>query len=74
MPYNTLAVTLEVSDLTLSKFKKAFRSVHYHPDGNVPDSALESVEVWFSKWSGLPDGVKIEQVPKLKIVQLTSGM
>lgn len=70
---STLTVTLEVSPKTLSKLRSTFSKVNYHPTGEVPKAALHESEVWFSKWSGIPDGVKVEDVPELKIVQLTSG-
>lgn len=72
--YSTLILNWEVSPKSLSALKKAFHTVHYHPDGEVPKSAMEGAEVWFSRYNGLPNELGLGEVPNLKLLQLTSGM
>lgn len=71
--YSTLILNWPVSDEALAKLRDTFTTVHYHPEGDVPDQAKKEGDVWFSRWAGLPNDLKLEEVPKLRLLQLTSG-
>lgn len=73
---DTLIVTVSLSPESLTKVKKNFKTVHYYPDPNtpVPDEALAKADIWYSNWQAFPAVVKkAEQVPELKVMQLSSG-
>lgn len=73
LTYSTVVLDFEISPSALSKLKKAFHIVHYHPDGHVPASSWKEADVCFSRPDGLPDGLKLEEVPNLRLVQILSG-
>lgn len=72
-PLQTIAVTFELSDVSLDKLRNAFGTIFYHPDNVVPAEEARKTEVWMTRYTGLPDAIKFEDLPKTKIVQLTSG-
>jgi hypothetical protein len=74
--FDTLLVTLPLSNAALASLRAAFRTVLYRPDaGDAPPHKddLARAEVWFTKWSGIPKGVELGDTPRLRLVQLTSG-
>lgn len=71
--FNTCAVVLPVSDYALDELRKAFTTLHYYPEGDIPKELAAETEIWFCKWFGLPEWARIEDVPKTKILQLASG-
>lgn len=71
--YSTIAVTLDLSEASLAKLRKAFATVHYHPEGDVPKDVLADIDVWFTRWLGLPQWLEFKDIPNTKVVQLTSG-
>lgn len=71
--YTTLVLGFEVSPDVKSKLDKTFHTVHYHPDGSIPDKAWRESDVCFAMPNGLPDTLKLEQVPNLHLVQILSG-
>jgi hypothetical protein len=71
----TLIVTVNLSTESIDKLKSLFKNVHHHPDGKVPKDVISKAEVWFSNWQGLPEVVSsIEDIPNLRLLQLSSGM
>ncbi len=73
-PLSTLCVTVRISDKVLYAFKKQFSTVHYFPDDQVPEEVWPEVDVWYARWTGLPEGiVSLDQVKKTKVLQLSSG-
>jgi hypothetical protein len=74
-PLSTLCVTVRISDKVLDAFKKQFSTVHYFPDDQaVPEEVWPEVDVWYARWTGLPEGiVSLDQVKKTKVLQLSSG-
>ncbi|KAI9638424.1 D-isomer specific 2-hydroxyacid dehydrogenase [Dioszegia hungarica] len=71
--YTTLVLGFEVSPDVKSKLDKTFHTVHYHPDGSIPDKAWRESDVCFAMPNGLPDTLKLEQVPNLHLVQILSA-
>ncbi|KAL1406143.1 hypothetical protein Q8F55_007827 [Vanrija albida] len=71
--YSTIAVTLDLSPASLDKVKAAFQTVHYYPEGDVPRDVLADVDVWFTRWLGLPQWLEFKDIPNTKVVQLTSA-
>lgn len=72
--YSNAAVTVELSDSKLEEVKSQFEHVHYYPNGDFPNELLEQIDIWYTSWLGLPASVKdVSQVPRTKIVQMSSG-
>lgn len=70
----TLVITVSLSPESIDKFRALFKTVHYHPDGQVPGEVQSEAEVWFTNWAGFPDSVaRLEDVPNVRILQLSSG-
>ncbi|ORX39585.1 D-isomer specific 2-hydroxyacid dehydrogenase [Kockovaella imperatae] len=71
----TLALLYKVSDETLDRVKKTFKTVHYHPDGSpISKEHLAEIEVWAATWRGLPEEVEsLDELKKTKLVQLMSA-
>lgn len=73
---DTLLITVALSPESLEKVKRKFETVHYYPADpeDVPADVLAKVQVWYSNYAGFPARVtKAEQVPELKVMQLSSG-
>ncbi|WVR07875.1 hypothetical protein IAU60_004918 [Kwoniella sp. DSM 27419] len=71
--YDTAIVTCAINAATLDKVKGAFKTVYYHPDGQVSDEHAREADVWYTNWLGLPKHLTtLEQVPNTKVVQLSS--
>lgn len=68
----TLVVTPRLSDQALSKLRSLFKTVHYHPDNNVPSQALSEVDVFFSTNRGIPVD-SFSKTPRLRHIQLVSA-
>jgi hypothetical protein len=70
----TLAVTVTLSPGSIDKLKKIFKTVHYHPDGKVPEKLLGDIEVWFANYAAFPEVVEsLDQIPKVRLLQISSG-
>lgn len=70
----TLIVTVPVSAEKLAEVKTHFKTVHVFDEGEtVTKEAAREVEVWYSNYLGIPKEIEYEDVPNLKLVQLTSG-
>jgi hypothetical protein len=73
--YHHAAVTVVLSDGKLDEVKAKFEHVHYYPHGDFPDELLDRIDIWYTSWLGLPEKVKdVGQVPRTKIVQMSSGV
>ncbi|WVQ85763.1 hypothetical protein IAT38_007930 [Cryptococcus sp. DSM 104549] len=72
-----LIVTVALSDARLAEVKAAFPNVFYHPANNgaeVPEKQSRIADIWLTSWNGLPPYIKsVEQIPRTKIVQLSSA-
>lgn len=65
---------MSISLAKLDEIRAAFKTVHYHPDGQVPDDHLAEVDMWFTSWTGLPPNVtSLKQIPRTKVIRLSSG-
>lgn len=72
--YHNVVITVPLADWKLEEVRPHATNLHYHPDGNVPGEILECADIWFTSWTGFPKNVtSLDQIPKTKIVQLTSG-
>jgi hypothetical protein len=73
--YDTVIITVTISDAKLEQLKGAFPRVYYYPDGAVvPDDEAREADIWYTSWMGLPKSItKLDQVPNTKFVQLSSG-
>lgn len=72
--YANAAVTVELSDSKLNEVKAVFENVHYYPKGDFPEELFDQIDIWYTSWLGLPEKVKhISQIPRTKIVQMSSG-
>lgn len=70
----TLAITVSLSPESIDKFKKLFKTVHYYPEGDIPKKLLGEIEVWFASWFAFPEVVEsLDEIPRLRILQLSSG-
>jgi len=69
----TLAVVLPLADPALDLLRSSFATVHYYPDGDIPVDIQREVEVWYTKWMGLPKGIEFADLGKTRVIQLTSG-
>ncbi|WVQ77914.1 hypothetical protein IAR50_007620 [Cryptococcus sp. DSM 104548] len=73
---DTLAITVTLSPDKLAHVKTHFKHVYYYPhDGEIQISRTEAtlVDVWYCNWIGIPQHISYEDVPNLKLVQLTSA-
>ncbi|WVQ71352.1 hypothetical protein IAR50_000880 [Cryptococcus sp. DSM 104548] len=69
-----LVITVPLSTDKLAEIKTHFKHVHVYPDGQkVPKEVAREVEVWYSNPYGVPDYIGVDDVPELKLVQLTSA-
>ncbi|ODN72674.1 hypothetical protein L202_08114 [Cryptococcus amylolentus CBS 6039] len=71
-----LGLTVALSPEKLAELKTHFKHVYYYPlDGTeeLPKEAAAEVDVWYCNWLGIPEYIKYEDVPNLKLVQLTSA-
>jgi hypothetical protein len=73
LTYSTLVLGFELPESSLSVLKKTFHKVHYHPDGSIPADSWKEADVCFAKPNGLPDDLKLESVPNLRLLQILSG-
>ncbi|OCF32126.1 oxidoreductase [Kwoniella heveanensis BCC8398] len=72
--YSVIIITVPVGDEILGRIKSQFKTVHYHPDGQVPRDHAREADIWYSGWMGLPKGIdSLDQVPRTKVVQLSSA-
>jgi hypothetical protein len=70
----TVAITAPISDRKLADIKAVVDTVHYYPDGDVPDDISAEVEIWFTTWTGFPASItSVDQLPKTRMIQLSSG-
>jgi hypothetical protein len=60
--YSTIAVTLDLSEASLAKLRKAFATVHYHPEGRAQGRPGD-IDVWFTRWLGLPQWLEFKDIP-----------
>lgn len=73
-PFESVVITVTLSDRKLAEVRRVFKNVFYHPDGKVPEEHLALVDIWYTSWLGLPKDIKtISQIPRTRIVQLSSG-
>lgn len=78
--FNRLLITFDIPPACLAKLKQTFHTVHYFPDPAEtppPKEVLREVDVWFLsflRWVGVPEDVRLEDTPNLRLIQLTSGM
>jgi hypothetical protein len=71
---SVLAISgVSISDASLSKLKELFPTVHYHPDGKVPSEVWKDVEVWYTRYTGFPEGITLADIPRTRAIQLSSG-
>lgn len=68
-------VTLTLSDKSLSALRSAFKTVHYHPAGSdqPSSSVLQDVEIIFGPPSRVSAMKTLDDLPKLKYIQLGSA-
>ncbi|WVQ99102.1 hypothetical protein IAU59_006234 [Kwoniella sp. CBS 9459] len=72
--FSVVVITVAVSDGVLGRIKAQFETVHYHPDGQVPENHAREADIWYTAWLGLPKSIEsLSQVPKTKVVQLSSA-
>ncbi|KAL7425045.1 hypothetical protein Q5752_000733 [Cryptotrichosporon argae] len=71
--FQTLAVTVPLSDESVARLRAAFQTVHYYPGNDVPRDVLTDVEMWFCRWLGIPDWITYDDIPSTRLVQLTSA-
>ncbi|TYJ52190.1 hypothetical protein B9479_007205 [Cryptococcus floricola] len=74
--FDILGLTVALSPEKLAELKTHFKHVYYYPlDGKeeLPKEAAAEVDVWYCNWLGIPEYIKYEDVPNLKLVQLTSA-
>lgn len=70
----TLIVSVPVSAEKLAEVKTHFKTVHvFAEDETVTKEAARKAEVWYCNWFGIPKEIEYEDVPNLKLVQLTSA-
>lgn len=74
-PLETLILTTpKLSAESMSKLKSTFKTIHqFEKKDDVTPEALKDAEVWFSNYDGVNEGLKPEEVGKLRLVQLSSG-
>lgn len=73
-PFESVVITVTLSDRKLAEVRRVFKNVFYHPDGKVPEEHLALVDIWYTSWLGLPKDIKtISQIPRTRIVQLSSA-
>ncbi|ODO12142.1 hypothetical protein I350_00928 [Cryptococcus amylolentus CBS 6273] len=73
-PLQNLIITVNLSNDKLAEVKTHFKHVHVYEDGEkVPKEIAKEVEVWYSNHLGVPDYIGVDDVPELKLVQLTSA-
>jgi hypothetical protein len=71
---DTLCCTVNLSSSKLDEIKPNFKTVHFHPDKNIPKDVLADIDVWFTHGTGIPgDITDIEAIPRTKLIQITSG-
>jgi hypothetical protein len=73
MTYSTLVLGFKLSPTALSQLQKTFHTVHYHPDSKIPQDAWKEADVCFAGPRGLPDDLKLGDVPNLRLLQILSG-
>lgn len=72
--FDTAIITVHLSPETVEKAKKTFKTVHYYPDEVVPKNVLADADIWLASWAAFPKAVeRLEEIPKLKVLQVTSG-
>lgn len=72
--FESVVITVTLSQWKLAEVRRLFKNVFYHPDGKVPEEHLALVDIWYTSWLGLPKDIKtISQIPRTRIVQLSSG-
>lgn len=75
--FTRLLITLHLPDAALRKLEAIFPKIHYYPDAvdaPPPAEVLRDADVWFLRWTGALKGVKLEDTPNLRLIQLTYGM
>lgn len=72
---STALVTLTLSDKSLSALRSAFKTVHYHPAGSdqPSPSVLQEVEIVFGPPQRLAPIKTLDELPKLRYIQLGSA-
>lgn len=71
---HVLAISgVTISDGSLAKLRQVFPVVHYHPDHKVPRELWKDVEVWYTRYTGFPEGITLGDIPKTRALQLSSG-
>ena len=71
---HVLAISgVTISDGSLAKLRQVFPVVHYHPDHRVPRELWKDVEVWYTRYTGFPEGITLGDIPKTRALQLSSG-
>ncbi|RSH87130.1 hypothetical protein EHS25_003621 [Saitozyma podzolica] len=76
MPLSDLvvAVAVEIFPEGLDKLRGTFKTVHYHPDGDVPSEVASSVQLLLTTNKGLPPKFKsVQELPRLQHVQMISA-
>jgi phosphoglycerate dehydrogenase-like enzyme len=69
-----VAVTVEIFPEGLDKLRGTFKTVHYHPDGDLPSDVASSVQLLLTTNKGLPPKFKsVQELPHLKHVQMISA-
>ncbi|WVQ70447.1 uncharacterized protein L199_008674 [Kwoniella botswanensis] len=73
---SNLIITCPLSPEKLAEVKTHFRLVHHFPPAGkekVPKELAEKADVWYSNYTGIPEYLKFEDIPNLRLVQLTSA-
>ncbi|OCF31483.1 oxidoreductase [Kwoniella heveanensis BCC8398] len=78
---SNLIITCPLSADKLAELKPHFKSIYHYPPaslaGNdqeqIPKELAREADVWYSNYLGLPKYLEFEDVPNLKVVQLTSA-
>ncbi|WVQ98431.1 hypothetical protein IAU59_005554 [Kwoniella sp. CBS 9459] len=71
-----LIITCPLSAAKLAELKPHFKTIHHYPpssDKQVPKELAKEAQVWYSNYIGLPKYLEFEDLPNLKVVQLTSA-
>lgn len=69
-----VAVAVEIFPEGLEKLRGTFKTVHYHPDGDLPTDVASTVQLLLTTNKGLPPKFKsVQELPHLKHVQMISA-
>ena len=72
--YRTACVIAPICESKLAEIRRVYPNVLYRPDSDVSDEELREIDIWYATWTGLPPSVtSVEQVPRTKAIQLSSG-